>query len=271
MTPFWCGVLHGLADVDEQPQPLLGGQLVLVTVLGDRQAFDEFHDEVGTPAVGQSAVQDMGDIRMIHQGQGLPFRLKPCHHRVTIHPRLDHLQSHFPDDRRLLLGHEHHAEAAFADLLEQLVAADDRSRALGHRLVYGGSRRVGGFEEVAFLLVDFEQSLHALAEVGVAGADLVRYSRELRRPESSGPCGRCALHQAVGLAWRHLQWGAIFSPLDIESVAVYSFTGCHSADPTWPVILVCQESSAHPIDVKMEKTIFQTGIEVALRIHNSSF
>ena len=50
-----------------------------------------------------------------------------------VHPRLDDLQRDGPLDRLGLLGHEHHAHAAFADLLQQLVRADDRAGALGYR------------------------------------------------------------------------------------------------------------------------------------------
>ncbi len=39
MMPLWCGVLHGMADVREQRQPLSGGQAVLIAVVGDRHAL----------------------------------------------------------------------------------------------------------------------------------------------------------------------------------------------------------------------------------------
>ena len=43
---FLVGVLDSLADGDEQFQPLLGRQVLLVTVFGDGNPVDEFHDEV---------------------------------------------------------------------------------------------------------------------------------------------------------------------------------------------------------------------------------
>ena len=39
-----------------------------------------------------------------------------------------------------LLGHEHHAHAAFADLLQQLVGADDRAGLLADRRLVESSR-----------------------------------------------------------------------------------------------------------------------------------
>ena len=50
-----------------------------------------------------------------------------------IHAGLDDLQRHAAPHRPLLLGQEHHAKAPFADLLQQLVRADDRAGALCDR------------------------------------------------------------------------------------------------------------------------------------------
>ena len=44
-------------------------------------------------------------------------------------PRLDDLERHPAADRVLLLGHEDDAEAAFADLLNEFVGANDSPRA----------------------------------------------------------------------------------------------------------------------------------------------
>ena len=65
---------------------------------------------------------------MIHHRQGLPLGLEPREHLPRIHARLDDLQRHATPDRRLLLGHVDDAEAPFADLLQQLVRPDLRSR-----------------------------------------------------------------------------------------------------------------------------------------------
>ena len=40
------GVLDGMTDVDEEPQPFTGGKVALVAVLGDRDALDKLHYEV---------------------------------------------------------------------------------------------------------------------------------------------------------------------------------------------------------------------------------
>ena len=54
-----------------------------------------------------------------------------------VHARLDDLQRHLAADRLLLLGHEDDAEAAFADLLQELVGADQGANPLVRQLVGG--------------------------------------------------------------------------------------------------------------------------------------
>ena len=80
----------------------------------------------------------MGDVRVVHHRQGLAFGLEAGDHLAGVHPRLDDLQGHFSVHRLLLLGHVDHAHAAFADLLQELVAADGRAGA------FGGGRKVDG-------------------------------------------------------------------------------------------------------------------------------
>ena len=98
---------------------------------GDRHAFDQLHDEVGPAAVGRAGVEHLGDVRMVHHRQGLPLGLEAGDHLPRVHAGLDDLERDRPLERLGLLGHEHHAHAAFADLLQQLVGADDRAGPLG--------------------------------------------------------------------------------------------------------------------------------------------
>ena len=61
--PLQVGVLDGVADRDEQLQPLARRELVLVAVVGDRHAADEFHHEVGPAALRGAGVEHAGDVR----------------------------------------------------------------------------------------------------------------------------------------------------------------------------------------------------------------
>ena len=75
----------------------------------------------GRPSLGRAGVEDLGDIRMVHQRQGLAFRLEPGQDGPRVHPRLDQLERHHPLDRPGLLGEVDAAHPAFADLLADLV------------------------------------------------------------------------------------------------------------------------------------------------------
>ena len=92
----------------------------------------------GRPAVGRAGIEHLGDVRMVHQRQGLPLGLEAGDDLPAVHARLDDLEGDLAADRLCLLGHVDDAHAAFADLLEQLVGADERAGAFGD---WSGRRR----------------------------------------------------------------------------------------------------------------------------------
>jgi len=153
---FLVGVLDRLAHRYEQLQPFAHGQAVLLAVGGDRDPLDQLHHEVGPAAGGGAAVEDLGDVGVVHEGQGLPLGLEPGDHLAGVHARLDDLQGNLALHRLALLGHPNFAHASFTDSLQQLVVADDRTRMLGwciSRHVSGrtGNRSVGRLKEAAEL------------------------------------------------------------------------------------------------------------------------
>jgi hypothetical protein len=90
--------------------------VVLVAEFGDRHALDQLHDEVWPARRRGPAVEHLCDVRVVHDGQGLPLGLKPGNHLPRVHPRLEHLERHLAAHRLRLFGHEHDAKPAFADL-----------------------------------------------------------------------------------------------------------------------------------------------------------
>ncbi len=64
--PLLVRMLHGMTDLHEQFQPLVDRQVVLVAVLGDRDAANQFHDEVRAARVGRPGIEHAGDIRVVH-------------------------------------------------------------------------------------------------------------------------------------------------------------------------------------------------------------
>ena len=177
--PLLVRALDRLADDNEKLDPLLGRKTVPVAKLGDGHALNQFHHEVRPPGVGRPAVEHLGDVRVVHQGQGLPLGLEAGHHLFGVHPQLDNLEGHAAADRFLLLGHIHHAHAALPDLFQQLVATDH-----GAGKLVGGHIRPNGpipsidaklkgvlGEELVGFEVCLEQCLQALAQrsCGAAG------------------------------------------------------------------------------------------------------
>src|SRR5262249_9539074 len=95
---------------------------------------------------------------------------------------LDDFERHFAADRFLLLGHEDDAEAAFTDLLQELVGSDDGAGALGDWVVAGRDPlpppppppkgRGGGLPEIARLERSANQFLPPREQLGVAATGL---------------------------------------------------------------------------------------------------
>jgi hypothetical protein len=102
--PFLMGVLDGIADLQEQLQPLLNGQFVLVTMRGDRCAPDELHGKVGPAGLRRPGVIEVGDVGVVQKRQRLPLGLEAGHHLPGVHAGLDDLQGHLPSHGVLLLG-----------------------------------------------------------------------------------------------------------------------------------------------------------------------
>ena len=83
-----------------------------------------------TARLRSSTVEDLGDVRMVHQRQRLTFGLEPGDDFPGVHAGLDDFERHLAMHRLELLGHVHHAKSAFPNLLEQLVTSDHRPGAL---------------------------------------------------------------------------------------------------------------------------------------------
>ena len=113
---------------------------------------------------------------MVHHRQRLPLGLEAGDHLPRVHAGLDDLERDRPLDRLGLLGHEHDAHAAFADLLQQLVGADDRAGPLGDgRLVVDGGIAVRRLlQESLYLGVGCQQLVELCPLVRIVGTRLVQ-------------------------------------------------------------------------------------------------
>ncbi len=123
--PLLVGVLHRLADGDEQLQPGPDRKPMAVAVLGDRHPAHQLHHEERLAGRGGAAVVDAGDVRVVHQGQRLPLGVEPGQHGTRVHADLDQLQCHLPPDRFGLIGPVDGAHPPLAEDFEQRVPAGD--------------------------------------------------------------------------------------------------------------------------------------------------
>ena len=171
------GVLHRLADRDEQRQPLAGRQPGPVAIVGDRHALDQLHHEVGA-ALGLPCIQDLGDVRMVHQGQRLPLLVEAGEHPLGVKAGANHLDGDAAVHGLDLVGDPDLAHAPFAELLAELEAAGEDAFGQKRRPVRRrGLGRAGvgaALEDAAGLPVGLEQALDAPAKVVVAPASPVQ-------------------------------------------------------------------------------------------------
>src|SRR6516162_3373941 len=100
---------------------------MLVAVLGNGQAFDQLHHEVGVAARRSAGIEDGGDVRMIHQRQRLPLRLEAGNYLSRVHAWLDDLERNLTAHRLLLFGQEDRSHTALADLLHEQIRTDTAS------------------------------------------------------------------------------------------------------------------------------------------------
>ena len=138
------GMLDRLADGDEEPEAVLGGEPVPVAVVGEGNAPGELHNEIGTAGLGGSGVEDLGDIGVVHDGQGLTLCLEPGHHIPGVHAEFYDLHGDAAMHGLDLLSQVDHAHAAASQLLEELIPAREE-RARQRILVLWANCPGGGF------------------------------------------------------------------------------------------------------------------------------
>ena len=134
------GVLHRLADRDEQLQTRLDRQPPFITVLRQWLAVDEFHHEERLSRWRQSAVENAGDVGVVHQCQGLAFGVEPSDDAARIHAGLDEFQRDLSLDRFGLIRSIDRAHSSLANHFDQCVALGNDSAEAHGCVARRGSR-----------------------------------------------------------------------------------------------------------------------------------
>jgi hypothetical protein len=84
-------VLHGIADLTEESQPLLDRQLLLLAPFGDRNPRDVLQHDVGRAMFGGPTVEEPGDIRVLQVREDLPLVPESRHGRAAIQLEFERL------------------------------------------------------------------------------------------------------------------------------------------------------------------------------------
>src|ERR1035441_2864377 len=99
-----------------------------IAIIGDLCPFQQLHHKVRPAGARRAPVEDLRDIRMVQEREGLPPGFEAPDDLLSVHPQFDDLQSDQAVYRFLLLGLENHPKAALANPLEQPEAADAVTR-----------------------------------------------------------------------------------------------------------------------------------------------
>ena len=119
-------MLYRFANNDEQLQPLVDTQPVVIAELSDRNSLDQFHHEVWTTVVRSAGIKHARDVGMIHHRQGLFLGVKPSDHILRVQFRLDEFQGHPTFDRLILFGQPDNPHSAATEFFNQAKIGQDR-------------------------------------------------------------------------------------------------------------------------------------------------
>ena len=143
-------VLHRIRHLEEQFQTAPHVQPLTVAVVGDGNPRHVLHGEIRPSLRARTCLVHLGDIGMIHQGQGLLFALKARQDGARVHAELDQLERHLADHRQFLFGEVHHPHAAFAQKPHDAICPDppprlqEIFRRVRRRMAQGGDEQASG-------------------------------------------------------------------------------------------------------------------------------
>ena len=132
-------MLDSLADLREQLQAVAEAKFLLVAIIRDARSGDQFHDEVRPARFRRASIQHLGNVRMIHPGQGLSLGFEAGDDIASVQTGLDHFECDSPPDRLFLFGKEYDSPTAFPELLLEA----NRGRSVGRSLRLPGDGVLG--------------------------------------------------------------------------------------------------------------------------------
>ena len=121
---FLMRVLDGLANLDEQFEPLAEGKFLLIAKFRDGFSRRQLHDEKRASSARCPRIEDLRDARVIHQRQRLSFGFETRDDGLRVHAQLDDFDRHFAAHWRELFRPIHDATTAFANFANDAKAVE---------------------------------------------------------------------------------------------------------------------------------------------------
>ena len=179
-------VMDGVAHLSEQHQPLADGQLPFPAVHVDRRAVHVLHHHERKAVAGGPGVEHASDVGVVERGENPSLFEEPPDQIGRGDVAGDDLDRHMLVERVVgPLGQVDGTHAATADLLEESIRADLRSRTERDRdiavveLGIGYRRYERLVDESAGAPGGVEQRIDFSSQIGVAGAALVEQAGTL--------------------------------------------------------------------------------------------
>ena len=90
------GMIHGVADLQEEVQSLIQGEAPVPAVLVDGPALDVLHHDEGAPVPRLPGIVEAGDVGVFELGQDPSFHGEPPEEVRRVEPGMDELEGHDP-------------------------------------------------------------------------------------------------------------------------------------------------------------------------------
>ncbi len=174
---FLVRVLHALADLAEQPEPVRYREAARVAVPVDALSDHVLHGEPRPAARGEAAIDEPRDARTFEHREDAALLVEPANEVLICVGVTDQLEGDTLVERALVaLGEEYGAHASMTDPADNAEGADafgrrivgfEKGRTRKQRCVQAFGR---GVHEVGGIAVSVEQSADGGAQVGIVAA-----------------------------------------------------------------------------------------------------
>src|SRR5206468_684934 len=96
-------VEHASAHLAEELEPLPEAESVLPAMAIERQSIDVLHGDVRHPFARRPGIEDLGDVLVVHEREGLALLLEPRDEDCGVELGPDQLEGDLAMKRRILL------------------------------------------------------------------------------------------------------------------------------------------------------------------------